>query len=203
MHRYLDGELPSPREGRNVNHDDHVGLVRGAVPEGAWCWADFGSGDGAFTLALRDLSGPHTEIFSIDKDQGRLRRQQQAFLDRFPQSNVHFVHADFTRQLQLPPLDGLVMANALHFFRDKEALLRQLRVYLKPGGRLVLVEYNVDRGNPWVPYPVSFDTFRPLAVRAGFTEPQLLATRPSRFLHEIYSALAFNDRTARTFGLSA
>jgi hypothetical protein len=62
---------------------------------------------------------------------------------------------------------------------------------LKPGGALLLVEYNVDRGNPWVPYPLSFETFRELAPRAGFGEPRLLGHHPSRFLREFYSALTF------------
>src|SRR3712207_7244316 len=44
----------------------------------------------------------------------------------------------------------------------------------------------------WVPYPCSFPTFQHLALRVGYSQPELLATRPSRFLREIYSALAFN-----------
>jgi hypothetical protein len=53
---------------------------------------------------------------------------------------------------------------------------------------LLLVEYNVDRGNPWVPYPLSFSTFKSVAMAAGFEEPRLVATHPSSFLREIYSA---------------
>jgi len=82
-----------------------------------------------------------------------------------------------------------VMANSLHFFKDKENVLRHMRTLLKPGGTLLLVEYNVDSGNLWVPHPLSFETYRALAQRAGFTEPRLLATVPSRFLREFYSAV--------------
>jgi hypothetical protein len=57
----------------------------------------------------------------------------------------------------------------------------------------LLVEYNVDAGNPWVPHPLSFDTFYSLASRAGFTEPNLLAKVPSRFLKEFYSAIAYRS----------
>jgi len=42
----------------------------------------------------------------------------------------------------------------------------------------------------WVPHPLSFETFRVLAPRAGFAEPRLLAKAPSRFLTEFYSAVA-------------
>ncbi len=190
-----------------MNHQDHVHLLRRAVTMPGGCWADFGSGDGAFTLALRALVGPDGELFSIEQDQGRLAQQRQNFAHRFPESKIHYLHADFTQPLDLPSLDGLVIANALHYFRDKEKLLRQLRVYLKSDGRLVLVEYNVDSGNPWVPYPLSFETFSKLAVRAGFSQPQRLATVPSRFLREIYSASALkepiNPPAAATPGLRA
>ncbi len=174
-----------------MDHHDQVSLLRRAVSGPGGRWADLGSGDGAFTLALRDLAGPDAEIFSVDRDRDRLDRQRASFAARFPRSNVHFIRADFTQPLELPPLDGLVMANSLHFFRDKIALLRQVGAYLKDQGRLVVVEYNVDSGNVWVPHPFSFETFRRLAASAGFAEPPLLATVPSRFLHEIYSALTF------------
>lgn len=175
-----------------MNHQDHVHLLRKAVVQRGGVWADFGSGDGAFTLALRELAGPACEIYSIEQDATRLAQQQRSFRALFPQSNIHFVQADFTRPLDLPPLDGSVMANALHYFRDKEPALRQVRGYLKPDGQFVLVEYNVDMGNQWVPYPISFETFVKLAPRAGFDTPRWLAAVPSRFLREIYSASALN-----------
>lgn len=174
-----------------MNHQDHVHLLSRAIPkESPGPWADFGSGDGAFTLALRDLVGPHAEIYSVEKDMARLNQQRNNFSRQFPESNVHFLHADFTRPLDLPKLGGLVMANSLHYVRDKEPLLRQFRGYLQEQGRLVLVEYNTDDGNTWVPYPLSFETFRELAIRSGFSKPEQLARVPSRFLGEIYSAMA-------------
>ncbi|HZQ05450.1 MAG TPA: class I SAM-dependent methyltransferase [Anaerolineae bacterium] len=185
-----------------MNHHDHVNLLKNGIPQPGGVWADFGSGSGAFTLALRELVGTDAEIYSIDKDAGALREQERAFSQMFPHSHVHFIHADFTHALNLPPLDGAVMANALHYFQNdtpsrllrngmsKETVLRHIREYLKPNGVFLLVEYNVDYGNMWVPHPLSFETFRTLAPRAGFSEPRLLATVPSRFLHEFYSAAA-------------
>jgi ubiquinone/menaquinone biosynthesis C-methylase UbiE len=83
------------------------------------------------------------------------------------------------------------MANSLHYFKDKERLLRHVRSFLKPGGALLLIEYDVDSGNLWVPHPLSFETFRSIASQAGFGTPQLLATVPSRFLRQFYSAIAW------------
>jgi ubiquinone/menaquinone biosynthesis C-methylase UbiE len=182
-----------------MDHADHVNLLRPADLDPGGTWADLGAGSGAFTLALRELIGPEAEIYAVDKDGGRLRELEQEYRGRFGDpSRLHLLPADFSRPLggsttltaSLPSLDGLLMANSLHFFRDKETVLRHVRTLLKPGGTFLLVEYNVDRGNLWVPHPLSFETFRALAPRAGFSEPRLLAKHPSRFLREFYSAAA-------------
>lgn len=173
-----------------MNHEDHVRLIRDGIVGGGSIWADLGSGGGAFTLALADLLGPGGHIYSVDTDARALREQRQALQARFPAVTLEQRIADFTRPLDLPPLDGVVMANSLHFQRHKEPVLRLVRGMLKPGGRLVLVEYNADRGNPWVPYPLSYLTWAALARTNGFVETRLLATVPSRFLREIYSALS-------------
>jgi ubiquinone/menaquinone biosynthesis C-methylase UbiE len=173
-----------------VIHDDHVDLLRAGVPEPGGLWADLGSGTGAFTLALADLLGPDGRIISIDRDAGALREQEARMRKCFPGAAVEYRPADFTRPLDLPSLDGVVMANALHFHRDQLPIVRRLRGSLRPGGRLLLVEYDTDRGNLWVPYPLSYPSWEALAREAGFAEVRLLATRPSRFLGRIYSALA-------------
>ena len=173
-----------------MNHSDHVDLLRPAgLPPGA-SFADMGAGSGAFTLALRELLGPDAPIYAVDRNRGHLRSLEQAYRSRFGSArNLHLTPADFSRPLDLPPLDGILMANSLHFFRNKEKILRHVASFLKPGGMLLLVEYNVDRGNPWVPHPLSFESFGTLAPKAGFSEPRLLAKKPSSFLREFYSAL--------------
>ncbi|HEY7357984.1 MAG TPA: methyltransferase domain-containing protein [Ktedonobacterales bacterium] len=173
-----------------MNHEDHVRLLRGGIAGPGGVWADLGSGAGAFTLALADLLGPMGEIYSVDRDQGALREQERAMRARFPATTAHYLAADFTQRLELPPLDGVVMANSLHFQREKGPVLQLVRGYLKPGGRLILVEYNVDRGNTWVPYPLSYQTWEALARANGFASTALLTTQPSRWLGEMFAALS-------------
>ena len=173
-----------------MNHGDHVRLLRDGVQGSGRRWADFGSGAGAFTLALADLLGPTGSIHTVDRDGRALAVQVQALRDAFPDVRVTPLVADFTRPLYLPQLDGIVMANSLHFERDKLAVLRLVRGYLRPAGRLVLVEYDTDHGNQWVPYPLSFDSWATLAAEAGFRDTRRLASVPSRFLGSIYSALS-------------
>ena len=174
-----------------MEHADHVTLLRNGIANPGGVWADLGSGAGAFTLALVELIGSTGEIYSVDKDGGALREQERQFGARFPGQVVHYLKADFMHPLSLPSLDGLVMANALHFQRDKAGLIRQIRQYLKPDGRLLLVEYNVDAGNFAVPHPLSYPRWEALARECGFAHTQLLMKRPSRFLKEFYSAMSW------------
>lgn len=171
-----------------MNHADHVALIQEAVVEGTW--VDLGSGLGAFTLALADLLVEGSTIYSIDKDGYALQQQQELISKRFPHLTIHYQQADFTRPLNLPPLDGILIANALHFHAHKLPLLLRFHHDLKPSGRLVIVEYNVEKGNTWVPYPFSYPQWEKLAQQAGFVETRLLMKRPSRFLNEIYSAVS-------------
>ena len=176
-----------------MNHSDHVRLLRSGVSApGPSTWADFGSGGGAFTLALAELLGPSGHIISVDKDPAALREQQSRMRSNHPDTSVEYITTDFTSSLSLPALDGIVMANSLHFIRpaDKDAVLQRIKGYLKPRGRLILVEYNVDHGNTWVPYPLSYTSWEQLASRNGFVDTRLLDTVPSRFLSQIYAALS-------------
>jgi ubiquinone/menaquinone biosynthesis C-methylase UbiE len=180
-----------------MDHKDHVDLLRPANVAQGGTWADLGSGNGAFTLALRELVGSDATIYAVDKDRRALGELENLHRARFgpPSSplttNLITLNQDFSRLRDISALDGVVMANSLHFFKDKEKILNHVREILKPHGALLLVEYNVDLGNMWVPHPLSFEAYRALAPRAGFSEPRLLAKAPSRFLKEFYSAAAY------------
>ena len=172
-----------------MDHADHVNLLRPAVQPGG-TWADIGAGDGAFTLALADLLGPGGRIVAVDRDRRALERNAEAVRARFPGVAVETLVADFQRALTLPPLDGLVAANSLHFVGRKQqgGVVAALGTHLVPGGRFVVVEYDSDRGNPWVPHPFSYAAWERLAEAAGLTETRRLGRVPSRFLDAIYSA---------------
>jgi SAM-dependent methyltransferase len=172
-----------------VDHHDHVGLLRPAVEPGG-TWADIGAGEGAFTLALADLLGPGGRIVAVDRDARALRANETSVRARFPEVEFATLTADLTGPLALPELDGLVAANSLHYVaRDRQIeVVRALAGHLRPGGRFVVVEYDADRGNPWVPHPFNYPAWERLAGSAGLTDTLRLGRVPSRFLEAIYSA---------------
>jgi hypothetical protein len=73
---------------------------------------------------------------------------------------------------------------------EDEVVLTLVHRMLKPSGRLLLVEYDSDKGNHWVPHPMSFETWRALTDANGFAGTRKLASVPSRFLGRIYSAVS-------------
>lgn len=171
-----------------MNDRDALALLSAAVPsaEGE-VWADLGAGTGVFTRALAALVGPAGQVVAVDTDRHALAGIRAPGGASAP---VTTMVGDVTRPLALPPLHGVVMANVLHFIRDQGPALAQVRELLRPGGRLVLVEYEGRRPGPWVPYPVDFSRFVELARGAGFTRPRAAARRRSRFGGEIYVAVA-------------
>ena len=165
-----------------MNHADLVGLIEGGVTDRGGRWADLGAGEGAFTLALAELLGPDAHITAVDRDAGALKRLAKTAIE----TRV----ADFTRPLDLSNLDGIVMANSLHFVRDKAPVLESVRGMLRPGGTLIVVEYGTDRGNPWVPHPFTYERWEWMAAQAGFEKTRLLRTIPSRHTGSMYSAVS-------------
>jgi SAM-dependent methyltransferase len=171
-------------------------LISGGIAALGGVWADLGSGTGIFTRELAALLGPSATIYSVDRDARDLERQRQSFARELPAARVQWLRADFTQPLALPTLDGIVMANALHFvpYARQAATLGALAGHLRrPGGRFVLVEYNASTGNMWVPYPIDTARFTALAAQAGLGAPVVLHRVPSRFLREMYGALALAE----------
>ena len=174
-----------------VNQSELIGLLREGIDSEGGEWADLGAGEGAFTLALAELLGPGAHITAVDRDGGALRRLAEEMGRRYPATKVDVVVADFRRPLALTGLDGVVMANSLHFLRDKRDVLAAVRAMLRPGGRLIVVEYGADRGNPWVPHPFSYPRWETMAAEAGFELTRPLGTVPSRYLGSMYSAVTY------------
>lgn len=173
-----------------MDHTEMVALIRAGVAGQGGVWADLGAGTGNFTRALAELLGPGAMIHALDRDARAIAAQRAA-----PTRGAAIVArlADVTRDLGMPPLDGVLMANLLHFIRDQAELLARVRAALKPGGRLLLVEYEQVTVIPWVPHPAPFARFAELAEQAGFVAPVRVGWRRSPSSgRAMYAALALN-----------
>jgi hypothetical protein len=104
---------------------------------------------------------------------------------------LQILPGDFSSsEIPLKNLDGVVLANALHFVGPKKLFLKQLKKMLKSSGRVIIVEYDMNKPNEWVPYPVSFADLEKLAQEAGFGATVRLGETPSVYNRaNIYAAL--------------
>jgi ubiquinone/menaquinone biosynthesis C-methylase UbiE len=187
-YRQVDPTLTwAEREARRIQKA--ITLLRPGIPGAGGVWADIGCGDGIFTFALYTLIQPGGEIYAVDRDPYALDALAHNLAESYLHAKLYPLRADFTHELNLPVLDGITMANALHFIADKAPVLSRLIRLLKPAGRLIVVEYNTSRGNPAVPYPLDDQGFLKLAARVGLREARILNRIPSSFLGEMYAGI--------------
>jgi ubiquinone/menaquinone biosynthesis C-methylase UbiE len=181
-----------------VDHPDHVALIREGLDGAGPRWLELGAGSGAFTLALVDVLGDGAQVVAIDRDAAALRKLEQATASRFPSNDVRAIVGDFTQPMPVDPasFDGVLMANSLHFVRDKAPVLRGALDVLRPGGRFLIVEYGADRGNPWVPWPIGYASWEKLTAEVGLGDTRRIGEVPSRFLGSMYAAVSRWDGQA-------
>ena len=150
-------------------------------------WVDLGCGSGLFTNALTNLLPPGSTVYAVDKAPVRL---DPALTNQ--EVEIKILQLDFIREeLLWNQLDGILMANSLHYVADKTALINRLSRHLQPDGCFLIVEYDTDKPvAQWVPYPISFDKLSALFTEMGFTTVHRLGKHPSDFGRaDIYAAL--------------
>lgn len=160
-------------------------LIQPAVKSPTRTWADIGAGTGVFTLALRELLTEGT-IYAVDKSPHALWR-----LPLNGEVAIKIVEGDFTKNMELPVVENILMANALHYAEAPIPVLKNVLTHLKTGGQFILIEYETERAIPqWVPYPIPFSSFQKIAAACGLSEPHEIGRTPSMYGHEhIYSAV--------------
>lgn len=148
--------------------------------------ADLGCGSGLFTHALASLLHEGSIVYGVD--------QHPSLKTGVRDNNVHIkiLKGDFEKDdLFNEPLDGILMANALHYVQDKKRLFQKLTDRLNPGSFILLVEYDTDQPvKQWVPYPVSYKSLLTLLREEGYANIQKLREHPSVYGNgNIYSSL--------------
>jgi len=140
-------------------------------------WVDLGCGTGTFTMALASLLTEGSHIHAMDMNLSSLKD----IPDSHGTVRIEKHHGDFILDAWPEPIDGMLMANALHFVRDKHSFLNRAFAALPPHGIFLLVEYDMEHANTWVPYPLDYSTMRKLFLEIGFSKVRKLKERPSAY----------------------
>jgi SAM-dependent methyltransferase len=111
--------------------------------------ADIGAGSGFITERLAARVGPSGRVFANDV-QPQMLEMLAKRLARKKIGNVTLVQGNLDDP-RLPPasVDLEIMVDVYHEFSQPQAMLRHLREALKPGGRMVLLEYRKE--DPSIP----------------------------------------------------
>jgi ubiquinone/menaquinone biosynthesis C-methylase UbiE len=111
--------------------------------------ADIGAGSGYITVKLASRVGPTGRVFANDVQPQMLAMLAKKLADKHI-ANVTLVQGAIDDP-KLPPasVDLELMVDVYHELSQPQAMLRHLREALKPGGRLVLLEYRKE--DPTIP----------------------------------------------------
>jgi len=146
-------------------------------------WADLGCGDGTFTVALADVLAPGSVIHAIDRDGSVLKH----IPSRHHGVQIHTHAGDFTDEWPFGSVDGILMANSLHYVANQEAFVRACESRMTSPHRFLIVEYDTNKLNAWVPHPISRATLAVLFKGYSLTP---LGSRRSRYQRaQLYAEL--------------
>jgi ubiquinone/menaquinone biosynthesis C-methylase UbiE len=114
--------------------------------------ADIGSGTGLFLAPLSTAVGPSGKVFAVDLAPGFVEHLKQRVAGE-GLANVEVVQCT-ERSVELAPdsIDVAFVCDTYHHFEYPKTVLASLRVALRDGGSLVLVDFERVEGvsRPWV-----------------------------------------------------
>ena len=158
---------------------ESFGLTRGMA------LLDFGCGYGTFSIAAARIVGKGGLVHALDVDKkmtNRVERKAQAMHLR--NINTMVVDISSLRNVRLPKCDFALFANVIHGTRNKVRLLRGARRFLKPKGRIVVMNWKVDESTPRGPSmnlrPTEKETLDYLR-RAGYKRGKVIDVPPYHY----------------------
>lgn len=127
-------------EGREV-FEKRLAIVDAAAPKLGQTIADVGAGTGLFTRLFAARVGPQGRVYAVDIArsfvEGNLQRARQAKL----QNVVGIISTQADTRLPENAVDLAFVSDAYHHFEDPPAMLASIRRALKPGGTLVVIDF--------------------------------------------------------------
>ena len=103
--------------------------------------ADIGSGSGLFTRPLAAATGPQGVVYAIDIDADLLKYVEKTAQEKSI-ANIRTI-LGATDDPKIPePVDLIVIIDTVHHISNQAAYLPGLRKYLRPGGRIAIIDFS-------------------------------------------------------------
>ncbi len=136
------------RTEREIEEEPETALTAIGIAPGSTV-ADVGAGSGYFTVRMARRVGPQGRVYANDL-QPEMLAMLASRLQKEKVPNVTLVQgAVDDPKLPTASVDLILMVDVYHEFSQPQIMLRRMREALKPGGRLVLLEYRKE--DPSVP----------------------------------------------------
>lgn len=104
---------------------------------------DIAGGTGDLTMKFSDLVGPGGKVILADINDSMLKVGRDRLLDRGYSGNIEYVQANAEAlPFEDNSFDVVTMAFGLRNVTDKDQALREFNRVLKPGGRLLVLEFS-------------------------------------------------------------
>ena len=107
--------------------------------------ADIGAGSGLFTIPLARALRPGGTVLAVEVDEDLLHHITEAATEQGI-INVKPVYAEYTDPVLPEPADLALINDVLHHIEDRATYLRNLAKYMKPGGRVALIDFIPEKG---------------------------------------------------------
>ena len=108
--------------------------------------ADIGAGTGLFEGALAGAVSPGGTVYAVDVEQGLLDHISQRAKE-LKVNNVRVVLGKFTDPaLPVRNVDVALINDVLHHIEDRQTYLKNLAGYVKPGGRIAVIDFRPGLG---------------------------------------------------------
>jgi ubiquinone/menaquinone biosynthesis C-methylase UbiE len=107
--------------------------------------ADIGAGTGVFSLPLGQAVKPG-KVYAVEVDEGLVKHIGEAAEEQ-GMRNVVPIYGDYPDPLLPEPVDLAFFNESLHHIEKRAEYLKTLAGYIKPGGRVAIIDFIPGKGD--------------------------------------------------------
>ncbi|RLF27473.1 MAG: methyltransferase type 11 [Thermoplasmata archaeon] len=160
--------------------------------------ADIGAGGGYFTLKFAEAVGRKGRVYAVDTNPGFLEFIKSSAKEKGLDNITTVLTKEERLDLPKESLDFIFMRNVTHHLSNRTKYFKNLKKFLKPNGRVIIIEYK--KGRPFTFRGICGHHIPKETIRQEMKEAEYMLTKEFDFLPEqhftVYSKQA--DETHKT-----